>query len=55
MRFGNLAVLFGAFASLAVAVDDWMGCEYRDFCSRHRDYLKLELDNDKLNQSFQID
>ena len=55
MRFGNLAVPFGTFASLAVAVDDWMGCDYRKFCSRHRDYLKLELDNDKLNQSFHID
>lgn len=55
MRFGNLAVPFGTFASLAVAVDDWMGCDYRKFCSRHRDYLKLELDNDKLSQSFHID
>ena len=28
--------------NLAAAVDDWMGCDYRNFCSRHREYMLNE-------------
>ena len=41
MRIGS--ALLAATTSLMLgwveAVDDWMGCDYRDFCSRHRDYI----------------
>ena len=56
MKFGlNLGAPLCALASLATAVDDWMGCDYRKFCTRHRDYMLKELTDDKLAQSFYID
>lgn len=43
MRIRDLLAPLGALATLATAVDDWMGCDYRDFCSRHREYLLDQL------------
>lgn len=44
MRIFAIAVaVVGGLIPYASAVDDWMGCDYRQFCTRHRDYLNKEL------------
>ena len=32
-----------------------MGCNYRDFCSRHRDYILSELDSPKTENAYTLD
>lgn len=48
MRFNSVAIISTSAYILAgyqvAAVDDWMGCDYRDFCSRHREYILDELE-----------
>lgn len=57
MRFNALVT---ASASLLLsqqvaAVDDWMGCNYRDFCSRHRDYILSELETPSADAVYSLD
>ena len=39
---------------LANAVADWMGCDYRQFCTRHRDYLTKELAEPQSLHEFEL-
>ena len=43
MRLFSSIVAPAVLVTMTNAVDDWMGCDYRDFCSRHREYLLDEL------------
>ena len=58
MRIGS-TILAGTasllMVDLAGAVDDWMGCDYRDFCSRHRDYILSELSSPVTDNQYSLD
>lgn len=50
-----LAAAIGAIAPLAAAVDDWMGCDYRPFCTTHRKYLLEQLESPSAAMDFSMD
>ena len=52
---GRLIVLLGVIATFSTAVDDWMGCSYREFCTRHRQYMLDELETPKETSEYTLD
>ena len=57
MKLTNViaASIAATLSDLTGAVDDWMGCDYRDFCSRHREYLLDEIASPTQDHSYSLD
>ena len=55
MRIGSALVSSILMLESAMAVDDWMGCDYRDFCSRHRKYILDELETPSADAIYSLD